>query len=145
MSKKILIINGPNLGRLGKREPEIYGNTTLAELEQSLIKKGKSCEVEVECFQSNHEGAIIDRIEAATDAGTTGIILNSGALTHTSVALMDSIRGSAIPTIEVHLSQIYRREEFRAHTITGKACIAVISGLGIQGYFYALDYLSKSD
>lgn len=145
MSKKILIINGPNLGRLGKREPEIYGDTTLKELEQALIKKGKACDLVVECFQSNHEGAIIDRIETATDAGTDGIILNAGALTHTSVALMDAIRSSAIPTIEVHLSQIHQREEFRAHTITGKACIAVISGLGIEGYFYALDYLSKSD
>ena len=144
MSKRVLIINGPNLGRLGKREPDIYGSTTLKELEQALIKEGQALDVTVECFQSNHEGEIIDRIETATDAGTTGMILNAGALTHTSVALLDAIRASAIPTIEVHLSQIYRREEFRAHTITGKACIAVISGLGTQGYFYALDYLAKS-
>ena len=144
MSKRVLIINGPNLGRLGKREPDIYGSTTLKELEQALIKEGQALDVIVECFQSNHEGEIIDRIEAATDAETTGMILNAGALTHTSVALMDAIRGSDIPTIEVHLSQIYRREEFRSLTITGKACIAVISGLGTQGYFYALDYLSKN-
>ena len=144
MSKRVLIINGPNLGRLGKREPDIYGSTTLKELEQALIKEGQALDVIVECFQSNHEGEIIDRIEAATDAGATGMILNAGALTHTSVALMDAIRGSDIPTIEVHLSQIYRREEFRSHSITGKACIAVISGLGTQGYFYALDYLSKN-
>ena len=144
MSKRILIINGPNLGRLGKREPEIYGSTTLQELEQSLIKKGQELEVVVECFQSNHEGEIIDRIEAATDAGVSGLILNAGAFTHTSVALMDAIRSSGLPTIEVHLSQIYRREEFRTHSITGKACIAVISGLGTEGYFYALDYLSKT-
>jgi 3-dehydroquinate dehydratase II len=144
MSKRVLIINGPNLGRLGKREPDIYGTTTLEALEQKLIDAGKALDITVECFQSNHEGAIIDRIEAATDAGTTGMILNAGAFTHTSVALMDAIRSSGIPTIEVHLSQIYRREEFRAHTITGKACIAVISGLGTQGYFYALDYLGKN-
>ena len=144
MSKRILIINGPNLGRLGKREPEIYGSTTLQELEQSLIQKGQKLDVVVECFQSNHEGEIIDRIEAATDAGVSGLILNAGAFTHTSVALMDAIRSCELPTIEVHLSQIYRREELRSHSITAKACIAVISGLGIEGYFYALDYLSKS-
>lgn len=146
MQKRILIINGPNLGRLGKREPEIYGSTTLDELEQSLVKKGQELNVKVDCFQSNHEGAIIDRIEkAAQEESVTGCILNAGGLTHTSVALMDAIKGCGIPTIEVHISQIYQREEFRAHTITGKACIAVISGLGKEGYFYALDYLSKSN
>lgn len=144
MQKRILIINGPNLSRLGKREPEIYGSTTLDELEQSLVKKGQELNVKVDCFQSNHEGAMIDHIEKAAQEGVTGCILNAGGLTHTSVALMDAIKGCEIPTIEVHISQIYQREEFRTHTITGKACIAVISGLGIEGYFYALDYLSKS-
>lgn len=143
MSKKILVLNGPNLGRLGKREPEIYGSTTLAELEDELVKQGKALKLDVVCFQSNHEGNLIDRLEQAADEGFDGCILNAAALTHTSVALLDAIRSCEIPTIEVHLSQIYQREEFRTHSITGKACIAVISGLGTKGYSYALDYLSE--
>ena len=143
MSKKILVINGPNLGRLGKREPSIYGKTTLAELEKELVDKGQSTGVEVMCFQSNHEGEIIDRLERAVDEGVNGCILNAAGLTHTSVALMDSIKSCDIPTVEVHISQIYQREEFRQHSITGKACTAVISGMGTSGYFYALDYLAN--
>jgi len=143
MSKRILVMNGPNLGRLGKREPGIYGNTTLPELEQSLIEAGSKIGVNVECFQSNHEGALIDRIEKAIEEGFSGCILNAAGLTHTSVALMDAIKASDIPTVEVHISQIYQREEFRHQTITGKACKAVISGMGLQGYHYALDFLTK--
>jgi len=143
MSKRILILNGPNLGRLGKREPEIYGRTTLKELESSLVEAGKSLGVSVECFQSNHEGALIDRIEKAVADGVSGCILNAAGLTHTSVALMDAVKASDIPTVEVHISQIYQREEFRHQTITGKACVAVISGMGLKGYHYALDFLSK--
>ncbi len=143
MSKRILILNGPNLGRLGKREPEIYGSTTLSELENSLIETGKTLGMEVECFQSNHEGELIDQIEKAVSEGVSGCILNAAGLTHTSVALMDAIKASDIPTVEVHISQIYKREEFRHNTITGKACVAVISGMGIKGYHYALDFLAS--
>ena len=143
MNKRILVLNGPNLGRLGKREPHIYGHTTLAELEQSLIDAGQRMGVEVQCFQSNHEGALIDRIEQAIADGVTGCILNAAGLTHTSVALMDAISACGIQTVEVHISQIYKREEFRHHTFTGKACVAVISGMGLRGYHYALDFLCQ--
>ena len=143
MSKKILVLNGPNLSRLGMREPEIYGSTTLAELEASLVESGKAAGVEVMCFQSNHEGALIDRLEKAATEGVTGCILNAAGLTHTSVALMDAIKSNNIPTVEVHLSQIYHREDFRHHTITGKACKAVITGMGLKGYHYALDFLTQ--
>jgi 3-dehydroquinate dehydratase II len=143
MNKCILVLNGPNLGRLGKREPHLYGHTTLAELEQSLIETGQRLGAEVQCFQSNHEGALIDRIEKAIADGVTGCILNAAGLTHTSIALMDAISACGIPTVEVHISQIYKREEFRHHTITGKACVAVISGMGLRGYHYALDFLCQ--
>ena len=143
MSKKILVLNGPNLGRLGKREPEIYGSTTLSELEASLVASGNAKGIEVICFQSNHEGALIDRLEKAVEEGVSGCILNAAGLTHTSVALMDAVKSSDIPTVEVHISQIYHREDFRHHTITGKACKAVITGMGLKGYHYALDFLSE--
>ncbi len=143
MSKRILVLNGPNLGRLGLREPEIYGSTTLAQLEQELVEAGSRLGVSVECFQSNHEGVLIDRIESAVKEGFQGCILNAAGLTHTSIALMDAIKASQIPTVEVHISQIYQRESFRHHTLTGKACVAVITGMGLQGYHYALDFLSR--
>jgi 3-dehydroquinate dehydratase-2 len=143
MLKRILVLNGPNLGRLGKREPHIYGSTTLADLEKQLKDKGQSLGLDVICFQSNHEGMLIDRIESAIEEGISGMILNAGGLTHTSIALADAIRGCAIPTIEVHLSQIYKREIFRHQTLTGAAAIAVITGMGTQGYHAALEYLAK--
>ena len=143
MRKRILVLNGPNLGRLGKREPEIYGNTTLHELEEGLIEYGKSMDADVVCFQSNHEGQLIDRLEKAADEEFDGCILNAAALTHTSVALLDAVKSCNIPTVELHISNIHRREEFRKNSITAPACIASISGMGLRGYEYALDFLIK--
>jgi len=142
--KKIGIINGPNLDRLGKREPEVYGRKTLADLETALRAEfGKSAELEF--FQSNHEGALIDRIAAMADAGFAGLVLNAGAFTHTSVALRDALLGSHLRTVEVHISNIYQREEFRHRSLTAPACVAVISGLGLAGYQAAVRFLLESE
>ncbi len=141
--KKIAIINGPNLDRLGKREPEIYGKATLADLENALRAEFGGA-AELAFFQSNHEGAIIDRIAQAADAGFAGLVINPGALTHTSVALRDALLGAHLPTIEVHLSNIYKREEFRQKSLTAPACVAVISGLGLDGYHAAIRHLLKA-
>jgi 3-dehydroquinate dehydratase II len=138
--KTILILNGPNLDRLGKREPAIYGHETLAELETALAAAFIG-EAQLEFFQSNHEGALIDRISAAADAGAAGIVINAGALTHTSVALRDALLGSALPAVEVHLSNVYQREAFRHVSLTAPACAGVITGLGREGYFAAIRYL----
>jgi 3-dehydroquinate dehydratase-2 len=140
--KKIAILNGPNLDRLGKREPEIYGSATLADLEASLRKEFSSG-VELEFFQSNHEGALIDRIASLSDRKFDGVVINGGAFTHTSVALRDALLGAHLPTIEVHISNIYKREEFRHTSLTAPACIAVITGLGLEGYFAAVRFLLK--
>lgn len=140
--KKIAILNGPNLDRLGKREPEIYGSTTLAQLEEQLRAEFKGS-AELDFFQSNHEGALIDRIAALADAKVDGIVINGAALTHTSVGLRDALLGAHLPTIEVHISNIYKREEFRHKSLTGPACIAVITGLGLEGYFAAVRFLLK--
>lgn len=137
------IINGPNLDRLGKREPEVYGHTTLPELEAMIRTEAERLGVEVDCFQSNHEGAIIDRIHAWTDEGLKGLVINPGGLTHVSVILRDAITASALPTVEVHISNIYRRESFRHRSLTAGACLAVISGLGLEGYLAALRHLRQ--
>jgi len=140
--KKIAILNGPNLDRLGKREPEIYGHTTLADLEASLRAEfaGKA---ELDFFQSNHEGALIDKIAALADAKFDGIVINGAALTHTSVALRDALAGAHLPAVEVHISNIYKREEFRHTSLTAPIALAVISGLGLEGYFAAVRFLLK--
>lgn len=140
--KKIAILNGPNLDRLGKREPEIYGHTTLADLEASLRAEfaGKA---ELDFFQSNHEGALIDKIAALADAKADGIVINGAALTHTSVALRDALAGAHLPAVEVHISNIYKREEFRHTSLTAPIALAVISGLGLEGYFAAVRFLLK--
>ena len=140
--KKIAILNGPNLDRLGKREPEIYGHTTLADLEASLRAEfaGKA---ELDFFQSNHEGALIDKIAALADAKADGIVINGAALTHTSVALRDALAGAHLPAVEVHISNIYKREEFRHTSLTAPVALAVISGLGLEGYFAAVRFLLK--
>lgn len=140
--KKIAILNGPNLDRLGKREPEIYGSATLADLEASL-RKEFSTGVELEFFQSNHEGALIDRIASLADRKFDGVVINGGAFTHTSVALRDALLGAHLPTVEVHISNIYKREEFRHQSLTAPACLAVITGLGLEGYFAAIRFLLK--
>lgn len=140
--KKIAILNGPNLDRLGKREPEIYGSATLADLEKQLREEfGSSADLQF--FQSNHEGALIDKIAGFADAKIDGLIINLGALTHTSVALRDALLGAHLPTVEVHISNIYKREEFRHVSLTAPACLAVITGLGLEGYHAAVRFLLK--
>lgn len=140
--KTLLVLNGPNLDRLGLREPEVYGRTTLADLEQQL-RDAFAGEANLEFFQSNHEGAIIDRIAKAADAKADGIVINPGAFTHTSVALRDSLAGANLPAIEVHISNIYKREAFRHNSLTAPVCLGVISGLGLEGYFAAVRALLK--
>jgi 3-dehydroquinate dehydratase II len=140
--KTIAILNGPNLDRLGKREPEIYGSTTLADLEASLRAEFASVAT-LDFFQSNHEGALIDKIAALADAKIDGIVINGAALTHTSVALRDALAGAHIPAVEVHISNIYKREEFRHTSFTAPIALAVISGLGLEGYFAAVRFLLK--
>ena len=140
--KKIAILNGPNLDRLGKREPEIYGRATLADLENALRAEFESV-AQLEFFQSNHEGALIDRIAALADAKIDGLVINLGAYTHTSVALRDALLGAHLPTVEVHISNLYKREDFRHKSLTAPACIAVITGLGLEGYHAAIRFLLK--
>ncbi len=141
--KRIAILNGPNLDRLGKREPEIYGHATLADLERALRAEFSDV-AELEFFQSNHEGALIDKIAALAEAKADGIVINGAAFTHTSVALRDALAGAAVRTVEVHISNIYQREEFRHRSLTAPVCVAVISGLGLEGYHAAVRFLLKS-
>lgn len=141
--KRLAILNGPNLDRLGLREPEIYGHTTLADLETE-VRAAFAGEAEIEFFQSNHEGALVDKISALAAAEIDGLILNGAALTHTSVALRDALLGSQLRAVEVHISNIYRREEFRHKSLTGPACEGVITGLGLEGYYAAVRYLLKA-
>lgn len=134
---KVLVLNGPNLNLLGQREPEVYGRTTLADIEGMLREKGASLSVEIEFHQSNHEGELVSWIHSAKD-GTSVIILNAGAYTHTSVALRDAIAASSVPTIEVHLSNVYAREEFRHKSLIAPVCVGQISGFGANSYILAL-------
>ncbi|WP_396270084.1 type II 3-dehydroquinate dehydratase [Ideonella sp.] len=138
---KVLLLNGPNLNLLGTREPHIYGADTLADVEQRFKAEAESLGVEADAFQSNHEGALIDRIHAARGDGTTAIVINPGGLTHTSVALRDALSGVAIPLVEVHISNVHRREEFRHHSYISGIADGVIAGLGVQGYGAALRFL----
>lgn len=133
---KILLLNGPNLNLLGKREPQTYGRTTLPEIEAAAAQQVSARGIEIECLQSNHEGVLIDRIHAG---GVDFIVINPGGLTHTSVALRDALAGVAIPFIEVHLSNIHRREAFRHHSFLSGIAEGVICGLGPAGYRAALD------
>jgi len=142
--KKIAILNGPNLNRLGKREPDVYGDETLADLETMLRADIADQEVELIFFQSNHEGELIDKIAELDDSGVDGLIFNPGAFTHTSVALHDALKGSSLSNIEVHISNIYQREEFRQHSLTAPASLGVISGLGFNGYRLALRHLLET-
>lgn len=139
--KKILVINGPNLNMLGIREPEIYGRTTYGELVSMLESWGKELGTEVKTFQSNHEGAIIDEIQAAYRV-YDGIVINPGGYTHTSVAIPDAIRAVGIPAVEVHISDVDSREDYRKISYVSDACIAVIKGKGLPGYREALQILS---
>jgi len=140
MSKKasILVIQGPNLNLLGTREPDIYGKTTLEDIHQKLGELAKAESVDLGTFQSNHEGELIDRIQRAKQDGVDFIIINPGAFTHTSVALRDVLAGVAIPFIEVHLSNIHQRDDFRKHSFLYDIATGVICGLGAIGYELAL-------
>ncbi|WP_170427703.1 type II 3-dehydroquinate dehydratase [Ruegeria arenilitoris] len=138
---KALILNGPNLNLLGTRQPEVYGSTTLEMVEDLCLSHGSSIGVEVSCFQSNHEGALIDAIHEAK-GDQDGIVLNAGAYTHTSIALMDAIASVGLPVIEVHLSNIHAREAFRHVSYISKVAVGQICGFGAQGYVLALDALA---
>ena len=136
----IWVIHGPNLNLLGSREPAIYGATTLADIDRELQAIGQAAGVQVECFQSNHEGALVDRIQSAGPAGVDFIVINPAAFTHTSVAIRDALAAVAVPFVEVHLSNIHRREAFRRHSYFSDLAVGVIAGLGPAGYRLALDY-----
>jgi len=140
---RVLVINGPNLNLLGTREPQVYGATTLAELEAGLREQGVGLGVQVDCFQSNHEGVIVDRIHAARDDGTRFCIINPGAYTHTSVAIRDAFRGVALPFVEVHVSNVHKREPFRHHSYLSDVAEAVLAGFGTLGYTLALQYVAS--
>lgn len=140
MSKitSILIVQGPNLNLLGTREPEVYGKTTLEDIHTKLLAQAKTHSINLLTFQSNHEGELIDRIQKAKQEGIEFIIINPGGFTHTSVALRDALSGVAIPFIEVHLSNIHQREEFRKHSYLSDVAVGVVCGLGAIGYELAL-------
>ncbi|KAJ5107379.1 Catabolic 3-dehydroquinase 1 [Penicillium angulare] len=141
MGKSILLINGPNLNLLGTREPHIYGSTTLVDVENNAKEQAKSLGASLETFQSNHEGAIVDRVQAARGK-VDGIIINPGAYTHTSVAIRDALLGVAIPFIELHVSNVHAREPFRHHSYFSDKAAAIIVGLGVYGYKVAVEHVA---
>lgn len=137
---KILVLNGPNLNMLGIREPDIYGRTTYADLVRMIEEHAKAKNIEVSIKQSNHEGDLVDYIQDAY-GNFDGIVINPGAYTHTSVALLDAVKAVAVPTVEVHISDVDSREEFRKISYIRAACVATISGHGLNGYLQAVDLL----
>ncbi|MEY4083632.1 MAG: hypothetical protein RL483_1001 [Pseudomonadota bacterium] len=139
--KQIWVLHGPNLNRLGLREPQIYGHTTLDQINQRLTQLGESQGFLVQCHQSNHEGALIDLIHQAPSAPVSGFVINPAAFTHTSVALRDALAAVDLPFIEVHISNVYRREPFRHQSYFSDLAQAVICGFGPRGYELALDHL----
>ena len=139
---KILVINGPNINMLGIREPEIYGAKTYCDLCEMIKAHAEKLGIEIELYQSNHEGDIVDKIQAAYK-NADGIVINPAAYTHTSIAILDALKTVAIPTVEVHISDISSREEFRRHSYISQACIKTIKGLGFDGYIEAIKELQK--
>jgi 3-dehydroquinate dehydratase-2 len=142
-NKSVLVINGPNLNLLGTREPEVYGKTTLDDITQKLQNQAANLGISLDSYQSNHEGELIDRVQKAKKDDVGFIIINPGGFTHTSVALRDALAGVAIPFIEVHLSNIHQREEFRKHSYFSDLAIGVICGLGAKGYELALNAIQE--
>jgi len=137
---KLVIVNGPNLNLLGKREPEIYGTRSLTDLNELVRDKARELKVEVAVFQSNSEGEIIDFLQKEAP-GSTGIVINPGALSHYSLALYDCLQALRLPVVEVHISNIHAREEFRSRSVTARAARGVIAGLGFDGYLHAMEFL----
>lgn len=140
---KLLLMNGPNLNLLGQREPEVYGTTTLADIEADTVAYARAHGADMDCFQSNHEGELIDEIHASQDV-YDGIVYNPGAHTHYSYALHDAISSVTTPVVEVHISDISKREEFRRHSVLADACIGQIKGLGPEGYLRGVDMLLEA-
>lgn len=141
MSHQIYVLNGPNLNLLGTRQPEVYGYETLADVESMMVEKARELGLTIEFFQSNHEGAIIDKIHEAREKAA-GIIINPAAYTHTSVAILDALNAFEAPVVEVHISNVHKRESFRHHSYVSLRADGVIAGLGTRGYLAALDYLA---
>ena len=139
---KILVINGPNLNMLGIREPSLYGSGTYDALCDKIRTYCECKGIDVEFYQSNHEGALVDRIQAAYFEGTEGIVINPGAYTHTSIALLDAVKSVSIPTVEVHISKVEEREDFRQISYIRAACVATVTGKGFDGYLEAIDILT---
>lgn len=141
--KKVLVINGPNLNMLGTRSPEVYGKITLKDLENMIRNEGRKLDLEVDTFQSNHEGAIIDKIHDSYGR-IDYIIINPGAFSHYSIAIRDAIEAVGLPAVEVHISNIYSREEFRHNSVVAPVCVGQISGFGVQGYMLALQAAAEN-
>ena len=137
---RLLVLHGPNLNLLGTREPDVYGRVTLAEIDRALVAKAQAAGAELSSFQSNHEGAIVDRIQQARTDQVDFVLINPAAYTHTSVAIRDALAGVALPFVEIHLSNVHKREAFRHHSYVSDLAEAVICGLGWKGYLYALDF-----
>lgn len=143
LSPLIWVLHGPNLNRLGSREPEIYGATTLDQINESLAVRAKELGAQLDCFQTNHEGAMIERIHQAPAQRVAFIVINPAAFTHTSVAIRDALASVAIPFVEIHISNVHRREPFRHHSYFSDLAEAVICGLGPAGYLAALDFAAQ--
>ncbi|MDB5789119.1 type II 3-dehydroquinate dehydratase [Caballeronia mineralivorans] len=137
---RLLVLHGPNLNLLGTREPDVYGRVTLAEIDRALAATAQAAGAELSSFQSNHEGAIVDRIQQARTEQVDFVLINPAAYTHTSVAIRDALAGVALPFVEIHLSNVHKREAFRHHSYFSDLAEAVICGLGWKGYLYALDF-----
>ena len=142
---KIYVINGPNLNMLGIREPDFYGHESYENLLKIIDEHAKWLEIECVCYQSNHEGDLVDKIQEAYFEGADGIVINPGAYTHTSIALLDAVKAVNIPTVEVHISDISKREKFRQTSYIRMACVKTVSGMGIEGYIDAINYLYEKN
>lgn len=139
MAHRVMVLNGPNLNRLGKREPEIYGRQTLDDIAELLTERGRALDIEIDCRQSNHEGHLVDWLHEAADTAALAVILNAGAYTHSSIALLDAVKAIPTPVIEVHLSNPAARESFRHHSYLSAVAVGVIQGFGARSYLLALD------